>query len=183
MALLELSVFPLCAHKLSSTWLPQLNTSTLSVYELSDMTETLPGWESEETSSCWASAFSFLHIYGSLLFKWQYRAKSRLSILAKPADPVFSRHRMGQAGVLRLSLFGSLCLWTPVIGPFSVGALETGVVKCSWSQGTYAKSIALFLGAKWEWLLPASLAHLQDFKWAKYENRVFSKALVKPPKC
>lgn len=47
-------------------------------------------------------------------------------------------------------LFDTVWERTPVFGPFSVDTSQTGVVKCSCSQSTYAKSIALFLGAKWQ---------------------------------
>lgn len=58
-------------------------------------------------------------------------AKSRLPISAKPADPAFpSTLRMCQDGALRLSLICPMCLWhcvrTPVIGPFSLSAQQTG---------------------------------------------------------
>lgn len=121
-----------------------------------------------------------------MLFKWLYRAKSRLPISATPADPVFSTtHRMCQDGALRLSLICPLCLWhcvrTPVIGPFSVDALQTGVVKLQ--PGHLHKVHCTIFGTQMTVTAASIACSLQDFKWAKNENLVFSRALVKPPKC
>lgn len=72
----------------------------------------------------------------------------------------------------------------PVIGPFSVGALQTGSCSSVLAARYLCKVHCTIFGSQMtEWLLPASLAHLQDFKWAKNENIVFSRALVKPHKC
>lgn len=72
---------------------------------------------------------------------------------------------------------------TPVIGPFSVGALQTGSCSVPAARVLMQSPLHYFGSQMTEWLLPASLAHLQDFKWAKNENLVFSRALVKPHKC
>lgn len=98
------------------------------------------------------------------------------------------QHTVCQDGALRLSLICPLCLWhcvrTPVIGPFSVGALQTGSCSSVLVARYLCKVYCTVFGSQMtEWLLPASLVHLQDFKWAKNENIAFSRALVKPHKC
>lgn len=93
-------------------------------------------------------------------------------------------------GALRLSLICPLCLLhcvrTSVIGPFSVGALQTGSCSSVLAARALMQSPLHYFREPNDRVTTASiasLAHLQDFKWAKNENLVFSRALVKPPKC